>query len=246
MKSAKVLAAAIIWFRIGEAAFAYSTVYDERMAALSLERSWGPRTALCGGPPENPGLPPRPGSPKRSAWSGSPTPGDLGSPAAVALDQSTGRCAAPGCRPARRFPTGLEAASFLPLALGIERALTSARGPSLIEAGPLELTPPVEMFLDGDRWPPKPQAMTTRWTEGDVWWRWDPPQAAVRISADGPPREKSGKSFYCDPFQKSRPIWKNWPPVWESCDGHFKPLAPWALGNLPFPFSKYSPWPSNP
>lgn len=195
VKIAKVPAAAIIWFRIGEAAFAYSTVYDERMAALSpgTIAMWEAHERLFAeGPLKILDYLPGRGAQKDQLG--------LDRPPLVTLEARRRSLWISLVRPLRR---PLSAARLLlphrrkkklrpsPPALGIERKFTPGAGPSFIEAGPLELTPPVEMFLTVTGGHQSPKAMTDRWTEGDVWWRFgDPPQAAVRISADGPPPRK--------------------------------------------------------
>lgn len=186
LKVAGVPAAAIIWFRMGEAAFAYSTVYDERMAALSpgTVAMWEAHEALFSeGPLRLLDYLPGRGSQKDQL-------GTDRSPL-VTLEGRRSSLWISLVRPLRRplsaarllLPRRRKKKRLLPAPiLGAERAFPAAAGASSPLAARLELAPAVELFLAVNGGHASVKAMTDRWESGDEWWLvGEPPRAAVRL-----------------------------------------------------------------
>lgn len=176
---AGVAAAAIVWFRVGEVAIAFSTVYDQQFAAIS------PGTVLMWQSHERifaeaePALVDLlPGHGAQKDQLGPEAPG------LVTLVAERGRSiaslAAPVAAKARavgdRVRRSLREARSGPADPGDGRArvVSVAAGPrTKVARGPVTLDPRLEILLAVAGGHASPAAMAATWCEGDEWWRVD-------------------------------------------------------------------------
>ncbi len=194
MRVADVPAAAIIWFRIGAVAIAYSTVYDQRLAALSAGTivMWQAHEALLEsgeielidylpghGPQKDQLGTQRPALQRLEAARRSRLGGWI-SP----LKSVVHRAAAAAVRRVRE--------SQKTTALATEPALLACRSQQLLPDGGhvaaqvlTELDARTELFLAVAGGFNSPAAMTRSWNESDRWWRVgsDQPLAFVRVGS---------------------------------------------------------------
>ena len=190
---AGVPVAAMLWFRVGPVAIAYSTVYDERMAAISpgTIAMWRAHEAIFAEavPAIVDYLPGR-GAQKDQLGTERPPLVTLEAsrrgPVGAAIARTARRLRAAAARlkrPARPAPNAPPEAAA--------RAVEPTAAPPLPLA-PLELDPYAELFLAVAGGHASPQKMRDAWATGDAWWRVGTPAVAlVRLGAAnggaGPP-----------------------------------------------------------
>ncbi|MBP7149627.1 MAG: GNAT family N-acetyltransferase [Acidobacteria bacterium] len=190
LRAGDLATAAMIWFRLGEVAIAYSTVYDERLSALSpgTIAMWRAHQRVFeDNPPRLVDYLPGSGSQKDQLGTEHPPLVSLEAARGGSLGMALSRVsrAAPVLRDRLRVGGG---------------PATSAQdeGPALhLVAQPgagtaatlLEVEPTTELYLAVCGSHRSAKAMNESWEEGDSWWRvGDPPRALVRVGQAGEPR----------------------------------------------------------
>lgn len=188
-----VPSAAQIWFRLGDVAFYYSTVYDERLTAL------GPGTILLWWVHQwiFEERPPRlvdslPGhNPQKDQLSPDRT-------RLLLLEAARKTMISSVSFPLRRQLRRATRAAARRLSRGAEKGRDGAPAPThgrrvrvepgqaVPAAAPLEIDPATEMYLSVCGGHRSPKKMKETWTEGDTWWRVGTgPSALLRVSAEG-------------------------------------------------------------
>lgn len=188
LRLAGVPLAAMLWHRVGRVALAQSTVYDERMAALSAGTvlMWWAHEALVAdddppalfdylpghGPQKDQLAEERPPLVVVEATRGA---------ARIGLGPLVRRAGAAAARRLRRR-SAHPATAASPLAR-TERFEPGEAGRS---AAPVELVAPFELYLTVATGRPSPKAMRSDWEEGDEWWRLgEPPALLARLGSSG-------------------------------------------------------------
>jgi hypothetical protein len=184
---AGVPSAAMLWFRVGPVAIAYSTVYDERMAAISpgTVAMWRAHEAVFAEavPAIVDYLPGR-GAQKDQLGTERPPLVTLEATRRGPIGAAVARAARPLRAATARLARRARPRTAAPAAAApAPRRIEPAPGPALA-LEPLALDPYAELFLAVAGGHASPQKMRESWTEGDGWWRiGSPPRALARLGA---------------------------------------------------------------
>ncbi|MFN7966686.1 MAG: GNAT family N-acetyltransferase [Acidobacteriota bacterium] len=194
MRVANVPAAAIVWFRVGSVAIAYSTVYDQRLAALSAGTivMWHAHEVLLGAG-EIALIDYLPGRGPQKDHLGLETPplqrleatrrsmvGGWISPLKRIMRRAAS-AAAQRVRDSRRDTASTEESRLVACR---SQAVLPDNGHSPAQ-WVSELDPRTELFLTVAGGYNSPAAMIRTWNDGDQWWRvgGDAPSAFVRVGS---------------------------------------------------------------
>ncbi len=190
---AGVPAAAMLWFRVGPVAIAYSTVYDDRMAAISpgTIAMWRAHEAIFAeAVPEILDYLPGRGAQKDQLGTERPPLVTLEATRRGPIGTAVARAARPLRAAATRLTRSRRPAASFARHDVAPRAVEPTAGPPFPMA-PLELDPYAELFLAVAGGHASPQKMRDGWAAGDAWWRLgEPPVALARVgtaAAGSPP-----------------------------------------------------------
>ncbi len=185
---AGVPAASMLWFRVGPVAIAYSTVYDERMAAISpgTIAMWRAHEAIFAEavPAIVDYLPGR-GAQKDQLGTERPPLVTLEATRRGPVGTVVARAARPLRAAAARLTRSRRPAAASARHDAAPRPVEPAAGP-LLPLAPLELDPYAELYLAVAGGHASPQKMRDSWAAGDAWWRiGEPPVALARVGTAG-------------------------------------------------------------
>lgn len=183
---AGVPSAAMLWFRVGPVAVAYSTVYDERMAAISpgTVAMWRAHEAIFAEavPAIVDYLPGR-GAQKDQLGTERPPLVTLEAMRRGPIGAAIARAARPLRAAAARLAKPSRPAKATASLGGAPRVAGPAADPPLPMAV-LEFDPYAELFLAVAGGHASPQKMRDGWAAGDAWWRIGAPAVALaRVGA---------------------------------------------------------------
>ena len=190
---AGVPAAAIIWFRIGQVAIAYSTVYDVHFAAVSAGTIaiWDAHERVFGDDPPKivDYLPGRSAQKDQLGLDRSPLLTlEASRKLLAAVGPMGGRLRRAAGRTLRRLRTSSSPQPETATASAVRRTRFEP-GSGSAAAALLDLDPGAEMYLTVAGSPPSTKKMKERWGEADRWWSvGEPAEALVRVAEDRTPR----------------------------------------------------------
>ncbi|MCU0230815.1 MAG: GNAT family N-acetyltransferase [Acidobacteria bacterium] len=188
---AGIPAAAMIWFRVGPVAVAYSTVYDERMAAISpgTIAMWRAHEAIFAEtvPLLIDYLPGR-GAQKDQLGTERPPLVTLEATRRGPIGSALARANRPLRAVAARLRRRPRSAASFPAEPDATPRTVEPAAEARVPVAPLELDPYAELFLAVAGGHASPQKLRESWQPDDAWWRIGAPALALaRLGSAGGP-----------------------------------------------------------